>query len=658
MLARYSTSRIVFILVMLINVLIVNGLFSDTDVLKKVGFFWDVWGYPRNMAIDGNFVYISLGESDEGIQIVDISDPISPKRAGGLPYGWIYHVEAKDDVAFCGPRGESNIIVYDTKNKSEPKKITTLPTKAGASCKVFGNFLVIWSGESTIIYDITNSREPKLISTFEGMYIRQILENRAWFSNGQWVDLKKLSELKINGSPVKEGNLLAVVGKYLYFDRGKDGIFIYHQDNMDSVVTSFKPYGNIPKEYSRYYSYSGFQVIGNKAYFVNGSYGFAPNLPNELTNCAGLWVLDVSNPVNPQVIGRWGVEYARQKQAPLKMDGFRVRGNYAYIVNNLFGMHILDISNPAAITKIADYKCGGEISTIRVSGKRAYFSEYLSGGITILDISTPSLPKKIGYLYTGGSVYIFGVYKDSYLYFDYSDPEEPPINPARIGFGVADIRDPANPVIVYRENAEIGVCNVFDDYLIAAGGLYSLQDPIKPQKLSTLAGGGSYLKNGNYIYYALHRTPSQPNNCKIFDITNPSSPKLISQLTIAGDDSMISRDMKLVGDKLYIGSSAAPTAVNITEIDISNPSSPKIVGEYKNLGSGGEAHYTFHISGQYLFTFNYFEGSSNGAVYDISQGIVNAKIIQQVPGFYSWDSAMSGNFIYVSRLNGLEVFER
>lgn len=656
MLSRYSTSRIIFVLVMLMNVCMVNGLFSDTYVLKKVGSFWDVWGYPRNINIDGEFVYISLGESDEGIQIVDISDPISPKRAGGLPFGWIYFVDAKDDIAFCCPRGESNIIVYDTKNKSEPKKITTLPTKASASCKVFGKFLVVWSGGSSIIYDITNVREPKLISTFEGMQVRQILENRAWFSNGQWADLKKLSELKINGSPVKEGNLLAVIGNYLYCDRGKDGIFIYHQDNADSVVATFKPYGNNTlNEYSQYYNYSGFQVIENKAYFVNGLFGFAPNLPNELTNCAGLWVLDVSKPTSPQVIGRWGVEYARQKQTPLKMDGFRVRGNYAYIVNNLFGMHILDVSNPAAITKIADYKCGGEIGTIRISDKRAYFGEYLAGGITILDISTPSFPKKIGYLYTGAYIYTFGVYKDSYLYFDYSSSE---IDPARIGFGVADIRDPANPVIVYREDREIGVCNVFDDYLIASSGLYSLQDPIKPQKLSNLAGGGSYLKNGNYIYYAEYRRASQPNNFKIFDITNPSSPKLISQLTIAGDDSMISRDMKLVGDKLYIGSSAAPDAVNITEIDISNPSSPKIVGEYKNLGSGGEAHYTFHISGQYLFTFNYYSGKSNGAVYDISQGIANAKIIQQVPGFYSWDSAMSGNFIYVSRLNGLEVFER
>ena len=90
---------------------------------------------------------------------------------------------------------------------------------------------------------------------------------------------------------------------------------------------------------------------------------------------------------------------------------------------------------------------------------------------------------------------------------------------------------------------------------------------------------------------------------------------------------------------------------------VADPSSPRILGEYKNLGAANEASYSFHLVGARLYTFQYFAGGSNGRVFDVKNGLGAAKEIQRLGGYYSWHSVREGKLIYVSRLNGLEVFE-
>ncbi|HLE86804.1 MAG TPA: hypothetical protein VI727_04005 [Candidatus Brocadiaceae bacterium] len=620
---------------------------AETTSLEKVGFFWDVWGYGRYVRLDGDFAYLPIGESDEGIQIVDVSEPTAPKRAGGLPFGWIYFVDAKDDVAFCGPRGERGIVLYDTADKAHPKELMTLPTEdANINFQLFGDLLVIWTGGDSILYDVANALKPRLMATIKGVRVSDIVEKQGWCSDGRKVDLTDPTHPKVRGAPV-EGSLLEIVKGYAYF-RSEDGsIAIYRQDNLRDPVNNVKIYEDGAAD--NYYH--GFQVVGDRAYFVNPAWGFVPTRAPEYSACAGLWILDVSDPSNPRVAGHWGVEYAQEHQTPMRLADIRVRGRIAYVMDSMFGLRLFDVSDPTDIKRIADYKCGGEIAQINVSENRVYFGEYLSGGITILSSKNPSKPRKEGYLYTGGYIYQFAAYNDAYLYFDYHDGDFQ----EQMGFAVADIRDITNPRIVYRENKGIGPVKVFGDYLLAHNGLYSLNDPLRPRKLADLAGQGSYIGRGKYVYYALHRQPKENNNFKIFDISNPTEPRIVGQLTISGDNSMISRPMQFVGNRLYIGSCSED--VHITEIDVSDPTASKVVGEYKNLGAATEGSYNFHIAGNRLYTFQYYAGENNGTVYDISMGLRAAKPVQRIPGFYSWHSAILGKFIYVSRLNGLEIFE-
>lgn len=610
------------------------------EALVKVGFYWDVWGYPRSVRLDGKFAYISIGESDAAFQIVDISDPANPKHAGQLPYGWAYHIDAKDDVAFCVDRGSSNVDVWDTRDKAHPKKLAALKTPAAASPRMMGDYLVIYSGPNCILYDIRNAREPKALATIEGAQIACIEGTLGWCSDGRRVDLGDPAKPKIVGKPL--GKFLGIVKDYVYIG-GEGGTSIYRKNDLE------KPAGRLTGEKELKFRFD--QVTGDWACFVVSS--GADDNPSEEKDLPdlGLWIVDVSAPVHPRLAGRWGAEWAQEQGISIKFADVRVRGTVAYVLDNLFGLRMFDISDPKNIRLLGEYKCGGEMCHVKVSesAKRAYVGEYLTGGVTILSLEDPRSPKKIGYVHMGDPAYnSFAVYKDSYLYFDrWADK-----------FSVADIRTPAAPRVVYQHQQKwgVGVLIVHGDYLVARTGLYGLkEDPVHPRKMGDLPGVDSVVGRDNYIYSVMHRKARQDNNFQVFDISDPAAPKVVARLTIAGDDSMMERPMQLVGDRLYVG--ATGKEAGITVIDVSAPSAPKIVGEYRGLGSCGEAHYSFHIAGDRLYAFQYFNGRENGHVFDIREGLDKAKAIQNVPGFYSWHSARLGNFFYVVRLNGLDAYE-
>ena len=634
--------------------------------LKRVSFYWDVWGIPSRIRIDGRYAYIPMGESDQNVQIVDISDPLHPSYAGGLRVeGWTYVVEVKDDVVYAAPRGSKEVVVYDVSEKGRPRVIRRLRhTHMNPYPVLAGDLLAVWS-KDTRLYEVKDARRPKLLCTLKDVEIKHISGGTAWGRRGDTLlvfdisdpsEPRELYRMDLNG-----GRVLGTVGDYLYIGRGPY-ILVYLRDRPVYALKVYNFKEPIDPDYRDAafgWSWAGdsgyqrdFQVVGDRAYFVCAAFGFAPNFPPEYSECAGLWVLDVSDPAEPKVIGRWGAEYARRNKVMIRFGSVQVRGNFAFVSDELFGMRVLDVSDPASIKEVAEYKCGGEMCCIRLGEGRAYVSEYLSGGITVFDIGDPARPRRIGYLHTGGYVYKFVVYKDSYIYFS----EETEGGIVRLGLGVMDIRDLKDPHIVHWENEWVDPVAVAGDYLLAGSGIYSLKDPAHPRHVADLAGPGTYVASGNYVYWVQSRKPMRYNNFKVIDISDPANPEVVAALTIGGDDSMIYRHMEIVGDRLYVGSATPYGDPQITEIYIGDPAHPKVLGEYNKLNSS-DSSYHFFVRDRKLYTFRYYAGRKNGVVYDIGRGLGRAKVIQKVPGFYTWDLAVYGDFVYVVRLNGLEVFE-
>ncbi len=81
------------------------------------------------------------------------------------------------------------------------------------------------------------------------------------------------------------------------------------------------------------------QIVGNRAYIATGSWG----------NYTGLWILDITAPQAPTVLGSYVKDGTWYHTGALA-----VAGNYAFIADPNTGLRIMDISNPAHPRPVMD----------------------------------------------------------------------------------------------------------------------------------------------------------------------------------------------------------------------------------------------------------------------------------------------------------------
>src|SRR6266540_178442 len=113
---------------------------------------------------------------------------------------------------------------------------------------------------------------------------------------------------------------------------------------------------------------------------VSGNYAY---VADELD---GLQVIDVSNPANPQRVGGYDTMYA---------FGVAVSGNYAYVADYDAGLLVIDVSNPADPQRVGGYDTSGNAWAVAVSGNYAYVGGY-DAGLQVIDVSNPANPRRVG----------------------------------------------------------------------------------------------------------------------------------------------------------------------------------------------------------------------------------------------------------------------
>ena len=102
-----------------------------------------------------------------------------------------------------------------------------------------------------------------------------------------------------------------------------------------------------------------------------------------------LAILDISNPAQPVLTGQ-------SAALPRIVRDFAIVGSYAYIADDVAGLWVLDISNPAAIVQVASYATLGSASGIALSGNYAYIADG-GDGLRVVAITNPAHPKKLDF---------------------------------------------------------------------------------------------------------------------------------------------------------------------------------------------------------------------------------------------------------------------
>ncbi|MDD5529388.1 MAG: hypothetical protein PHX21_05085 [bacterium] len=133
---------------------------------------------------------------------------------------------------------------------------------------------------------------------------------------------------------------------------------------------------------------------------VSGSYAY-------VISDSGLYVIDVSNPATPCEVGRYSTGYDNWPY----YSKIAVNNGYVYIVNSSTEVITFDASTPSSLKKINSCCVTSDacIRGITISSPYIYITGTysageagsVSGGLWIIDVSTPSAPKEIGFCKTG-----------------------------------------------------------------------------------------------------------------------------------------------------------------------------------------------------------------------------------------------------------------
>ncbi|MCH7826676.1 MAG: hypothetical protein IIC75_01670, partial [Bacteroidetes bacterium] len=259
-----------------------NGLhiidISDPFNPTEIGFFETEANQVVAVAVGGNYAYV-VGLLAHGLQIIDISDPSNPTVTGIFNTPHIaFGVAVGGNYAYVADWGDG-IRIIDISDPSSPTEIGFFDTQGTAyNVTVSGDYAYIADHNYGMrIIDISNPFSPTEIGFFDT-------------GNSTWD--------------------IAISGNYAYIADYRDGLRIIDiSDPSSPTEIGFFDTGDLA---------TGVAVSGNYAYVADGS--------------DGLRIIDISDPYNPTETGFFDT------------DGFArrvvVSGNYIYVADVAGGLYI------------------------------------------------------------------------------------------------------------------------------------------------------------------------------------------------------------------------------------------------------------------------------------------------------------------------------
>lgn len=164
-----------------------------------------------------------------------------------------------------------------------------------------------------------------------------------------------------------------VKGDIAYVADGYAGLFLIDVSDVTNPT--------VISSYSNNFSASGIVVRGDVAYMTDHS--------------TLLQTIDVTDPFNPTNLDSfYGQGYARR--------GIALYGHYAMISAWAYGVHIVDITDPATIVPVTVLPTPGNCFSLYCAYDKAYVTNF-EAGIQVYDISDPMNPFLIAYYQTPGN---------------------------------------------------------------------------------------------------------------------------------------------------------------------------------------------------------------------------------------------------------------
>jgi hypothetical protein len=268
------------------------------------------------------------------------------------------------------------------------------------------------------------------------------------------------------------------------------------------------------------------------------------------------------------------LQFAPVASIDVPADMIKVQGRYAYVAGAKT-ITILDLSSPNAPKRLGSYQFPDKIWGIRVVGSLVYVADDLTG-LGILDVSNPAAPVLRGSFKTKGQAKAVVVLGNKAVVVDHMQ-----------GLDVFDVSDVSKPVFL----SSLFVDGYARDIALSGSIAYAVDSPSgfyvldlsKPGPLDFASSLQS--ANGQVITVSDPEKGQGPKlacvpgrgGLQVFDVSDPAAPALAS--TFRTPSGAPARAV-LRGTRAYV----ADGREGLQVVDLSNPVKPNIIGAYNTTG--------------------------------------------------------------------------
>ena len=345
-------------------------------------------------------------------------------------------------------------------------------------------------------------------------------------------------------------------------------------------------------------------------------------------NLNGIKLLNISNPANPTLISQYG-------DTNNHTFNIAVQGKFAYVADGADGLEVIDISNPLFMQKVNSWSNGYNVTDVLISGNLAFLSVQ-DLGIEIINITQPQSLIEVSN-WTNYKKPSNVVLKGNLLFVASENYK-------------LEILDISNFKKILKV-AELPISNKIyqillkDDYIYLANGIEGLKvveikDISNPSLISTFNPTGSItniLIEENYAFLA-----NNAYGLSIVDILNPFIPKLAYNWSVNEKINSI----KIYGEYIYLGCELSGLQVlRVTELI-----HPKEIYEFSH--NVNARNIILDNDKAYLCSIE--DGTYDGglSIFDISDPFNPQKIGNfSKPGLEVYDVEVKGEICFVAAYN-------
>jgi hypothetical protein len=458
-------------------------------------------GLVSQVVVQDSLLFVACGSW--GAQIYSVSDPANPRELGSMD-AVIGDLCVKDSL--CYALGGDSFRIYNVANPTQPAQLGAIRDSGDVLAEANGYAYVGCgaSGTALNVYDVRDPRSPSRVNTLGGVQLALFVRGNLLFRTSvqpsyfSILDISNPSSIhevgRINGYG---GVALYADDKYAYLSCTYDhyGLFVIDisdstnpqlRDSLrpegDGAYDSYVPrpdaYGYLAADYgglvtvdmrnvnSISEAWSGYKAHQALDVCVDG------NLAYVADQCAGLRILDVSDPTKPQTLGEYDTVGVLDVRSAVAQDSFAF---ISWWGNNRRFLRVLDVTAPAEPTFAAEESCFNNPRDWVLRDSLLYAAE--ANRFQVFNVARPREPVRVGSC-AGDGVSI--VLRDTFAYT------------AAGAIRVTNIARPDSPFVVTTIGRSSWDLSIVDSILFCQPGpaiWYSLANPAVPVPLDSIDMG-------------------------------------------------------------------------------------------------------------------------------------------------------------------------